>query len=136
MEGATILMTNDSSRKFPPLVFILCALTIGLGITHILVREYYPPGHTVRLVLTSLMMLALASFIFVYSRLIASLDEYQRQIQLFALAIGFPLSLVLVWAIGYFRAEGLFQGSDPRDLPMVMLVAYAVGYALAWVKYR
>ena len=82
------------------------------------------------------MMLALASFIFVYSRLIAGLDEYQRQIQLFALAVGFPLSLVFVWAIGYFRAEGLFQGSDPRDLPMVMLIAYAIGYALAWMKYR
>lgn len=129
-------MTSKSSLRFPPLVLVLCTLTIGLGITHMLVRESYPPGHSIRLVLTSLMVLALASFIFVYSRMIASLDEYQRQIQLFALAIGFPLSLVLVWAIGYFRAEGLFQGSDPRDLPMVMLIAYAVGYGFAWVKYR
>lgn len=101
-----------------------------------LARESYPPGHTVRLILTSLMMLALASFIFFYARMIASLDEYQRQIQLFALAIGFPLSLVLVWGVGYFRAEGFFQGSDPRDLPMVMLIGYAIGYAFAWVKYR
>jgi hypothetical protein len=30
----------------------------------------------------------------------------------------------------------LFQGRDPRDLPMVMLVAYAIGYGFAWVKYR
>ena len=135
MEGATA-MTNDTSRRFPPLAFILCALTVGLGITHMLVRESYPPGHTVRLALTTLMVLSLASFIFFYSRLIASLDEYQRQIQLYALAIGFPLSLVLVWAVGYFRAEGLFQGSDPRDLPMLMLVAYGIGYALAWAKYR
>lgn len=135
MKGATP-MVNNSSQRFPQLVLVLCTLTIGLGITHMLVRESYPPGHTVRLVLTSLMILALASFIFVYSRLIASLDEYQRQIQLFALAIGFPLSLVLVWAIGYFRAEGLFQGSDPRDLPLVMLISYGIGYALAWMKYR
>ena len=129
-------MTNESSRRFPPVAFILCALTIGLGITHMLVRESYPPGHTVRLVLTTLMMLSLASFVFFYARLIASLDEYQRQIQLHALAIGFPLSLVLVWAVGYFRAEGLFQGSDPRDLPMLRLVSYGIGYALALVKYR
>lgn len=129
-------MIKKQSDRFSPLVLVLCTLTIGLGITHILLREYYPPGHSIRLIVTSLMMLALASFIFVYSRLLASLDEYQRQIQLFALAVGFPLSLVLVWAIGYFRAEGLFQGNDPRDLPMVMLIAYAIGYALAWVKYR
>jgi len=129
-------MTNNSSRRFPPIALVLCALTIGLGITHMLVRESYPPGHTVRLTLTALMVLALASFIFVYSRLIASLDEYQRQIQLHALAIGFPLSLVLVWALGYFRAEGFFQGGDPRDLPMVLLIAYGIGYAFAWVRYR
>lgn len=135
MEGATLMIKKQSSR-FSPLVFTLCTLTIALGITHIVLREYYPPGHTVRLVITSLMMLSLASFVFVYSRLVATLDEYQRQIQLYALAIGFPLSLVFVWAIGYFRAEGLFQGSDPRDLPMVMLIAYAIGYGLAWLKYR
>ena len=129
-------MTNNSSRRFPPIALVLCALTIGLGITHMLVRESYPPGHTVRLILTALMVVALASFIFVYSRLIASLDEYQRQIQLHALAIGFPLSLVLVWALGYFRAEGLFQGGDPRDLPMVLMIAYGIGYAFAWIKYR
>lgn len=129
-------MINETSRRFPPFAFIFCALTVGLGITHMLVRESYPPGHTVRLVLTTLMMVSLASFVFFYSRLIASLDEYQRQIQLHALAIGFPLSLVLVWAVGYFRAEGLFQGNDPRDLPMLILVAYGIGYALAWVKYR
>lgn len=129
-------MANKPSTRFSPLVFVLCTLTIGLGITHIALRSYYPPGHTVRLVVTAVMMLALASFIFVYARLLASLDEYQRQIQLFALAIGFPLSLVFVWSIGYFRAEGLFQGSDPRDLPVVMLLAYAIGYALAWMKYK
>lgn len=129
-------MVKKQSGGFSSLVFILCILTIALGITHMLLREYYPPGHTVRLVITTLMVLALASFMFVYSRLVASLDEYQRQIQLYALAIGFPLSLVLVWAIGYFGAEGLLQGRDPRDLPMVMLVAYGIGYGLAWMKYR
>ncbi len=64
------------------------------------------------------------------------MDEYQRQIQLFALAIGFPLSLVTAWAIGYFRAEGLLAGRDPRDLPLVLFIPYAIGFLVAWLKYR
>ena len=132
-------MANEGSEKQSrrgTVVLILCALTVGLVIVHILLRGIYPPGHPIRLLVTSLMVLGFASFIFVYTRVLANMDEYQRQIQLFALAISFPLSLVLAWAIGYFRAEGLLAGRDPRDLPLVLLIPYGVGFALAWLKYR
>jgi len=82
------------------------------------------------------MVLGFASFIFLYTRMLSTLDEYQRQIQLYALAIGFPLSLITAWGIGYFRAEGLLAGRDPRDLPLVLLIPYAIGFAIAWLKYR
>jgi hypothetical protein len=99
-------------------------------------REFYVPGHPLRLLVTTLLLVSFAGFIFVYAKMLSNMDEYARQIQLFALAIGFPLSLVLVWGIGYFRAEGLLQGADPRDLPAVMLASYAVGFGVAWLKYR
>lgn len=132
-------MANEGSEKQSKrgvAVLVLCCLTVGLVVAHILLRGVYPPGHPIRLLVTSLLVLGFASFIFVYTRVLANMDEYQRQIQLFALAIGFPLSLVLAWAIGYFRAEGLLQGRDPRDLPLVLLIPYAVGFAIAWLKYR
>ncbi len=138
MEGV-IEMVNEGSEKQSKrgtTVLVLCCLTAGLVVVHILLRGVYPPGHPIRLLVTSFLVLAFASFIFVYTRVLANMDEYQRQIQLFALAISFPLSLVLAWAIGYFRAEGLLQGRDPRDLPLVLLVPYAVGFAAAWLKYR
>ena len=133
-------MANQESKRVSNrsswAVGALSILTAALGVVHILLRGVYPPGHPVRLLVTSLLVLAFGSFIFFYTRTLSRLDEYQRQIHLFALAIGFPLSLVLAWAIGYFRAEGLLQGRDPRDLPLVLLVPYAVGFAAAWLKYR
>ncbi len=117
-------------------VLIFCALTVGLVVVHIYLRGVYPPGHPVRLVATSAMMIGFASFVFLYVRLLGTMDEYQRQIQLFALAIGFPLSLVTAWGIGYFRAEGLLAGRDPRDLPLVLLIPYAIGFLVSWLRYR
>lgn len=135
MEGV-LVMTEKQQSRFNLIVFILCIVTVGMSVLHMVLREYYAPGHPVRLVMTSLLVLAFASFILVYTQMLSRMDEYQRQIQLFALAIGFPLSLVLVAGIGYFRAEGLLQGADPRDLPAVMLMSYAVGFGAAWLRYR
>jgi hypothetical protein len=134
-----IEMANDGSEKQSKrgiAVLVLCILTVGLLVVHILLRGYYPPGHPLRLLVTSLMLLGFASFVFLYTRVLANMDEYQRQVQLYALAIGFPLSLVTAWGIGYFRAEGLLAGRDPRDLPLVLLIPYAVGFAAAWLRYR
>lgn len=135
MEGV-LTMTEKRGSRFGTLVFVLCLLTVGMAVLHMVLREQYEPGHPVRLAMTGILMLTFASFIFVYARLLSRMDEYQRQIQLFALAIGFPLSLVLIWGIGYFRAEGLLQGGDPRDLPAVLLASYAVGFGFAWLRYR
>jgi len=139
MEGVMEMANKEprkESNRYSWAVGALSILTAGLGVVHILMRDVYQPGHPVRLLVTSLLVLSFASFVFFYTRTLSRLDEYQRQIHLFALAIGFPLSLVLAWAIGYFRAEGLLQGRDPRDLPLLLLVPYAIGFAAAWLKYR
>jgi len=138
MEGV-VEMTNKGSEKSSKrsnTVLVLCVVTVGLVVAHVLLRGVYPPGHPVRLLITALMVLGFALFIFFYVRLVSTLDEYQRQIQLYALAIGFPLSLVTAWGIGYFRAEGLLAGRDPRDLPLVLLIPYGVGFLISWLKYR
>lgn len=135
MEGV-LDMTAKSKDRFGSVVFGLCVLTVGMSVLHMFLREQYAPGHPVRLAMTGILVLTFASFIFVYARMLSRMDEYQRQIQLFALAIGFPLSLVLICGIGYFRAEGLLQGGDPRDLPAVLLASYAVGFGFAWLRYR
>lgn len=129
-------MAKKGSGRLPTSAFVLSTVTVVFGVAHILMRDVYPPGHPVRLVLTGLLVMGFAAFIVAYVRLLSSLDEFQRQMHLFALAIGFPLSLVLVWAIGYFRAEGMLAARDPRDLPIVLLFAYGVGFAASWWRYR
>lgn len=127
---------SDKRSKGPTAVLVFCGLTVGLVVVHIFLRGVYPPGHPIRLLVTSLMLVGFASFIFFYARLLGKMDEYQRQIQLFALAIGFPLSLVTALGIGYFRAEGLLAGRDPRDLPLVLLIPYGIGFLVAWLRYK
>ena len=128
--------SQKEPKRYSTYVGALSILTGGVGVVHILLRGVYPPGHPIRLIITALLVTVFASFIYFFARTISTLDEYQRQIHLFALAIGFPLSLVLAWAIGYFSAEGLLAGRDPRDLPLVLLIPYGIGYAVAWLKYR
>ena len=74
--------------------------------------------------------------IWIHVRLSASLDEFNRQVQYFALAIAFPVSLVAAFAIGYLAGEGLMTRFDPRDLPFVMVLAYAISFAVAWRRYQ
>jgi len=132
-------MSKGSQRepkRYSTYVLVLSLLTAGFAVVHILLRGYYPPGHPIRLGITGLLVVTFASFIYFFARSISTLDEYARQIHLFALAIAFPLSLALAWAIGYFSAEGMLEGRDPRDLPLVLLIPYGIGYALSWFKYR
>ena len=63
------------------------------------------------------------------------LDEFQKTVHLNALAFAFPVSMIAMFALGYFRAEGLLSEMDPRDLVGVMLLAYAGGLTWAWRRY-
>ena len=49
---------------------------------------------------------------------------------------GYPVAVVLVFAIAFLRAEGWLQGADSRDLWAVLLLPYFAGFALAWRRYR
>jgi hypothetical protein len=65
-----------------------------------------------------------------------SVDEYHKQVHCFALAIAYPCALVFLFALGFFHAEGFFQAADSRDLPMVLLLTYGIGLAIAFKRYQ
>ena len=92
------------------------------------------PWHV--LVLTAALIAAFGVTIWIHVRLSASLDEFNRQVQYFALAIAFPVSLVAAFAIGYLAGEGLMTRFDPRDLPLVMILTYFISFAVAWRRYQ
>jgi hypothetical protein len=125
-----------SKRNFPRVVFAIGATVLFWGL-HIYAREFMKlqPGHSGRLVLTAGLVLAFLWLVIEQVKQSRKLDEFHRQVQYLALGIAFPASLVVLFAIGFFRGEGLFTGADSRDLFMVLILAYAAGWTIAWRRY-
>ena len=125
-----------AQRSVPIPLFASAAVTIALFLAQVYARESQPPGSGLRVGLTVALIAAFGITIWTHVRLSASLDEFNRQVQYFALAIAFPVSLVAAFAIGYLAGEGLMTRFDSRDLPFVMVLAYAISFAVAWRRYQ
>jgi hypothetical protein len=88
------------------------------------------------LLATALLIAGFAFCVAAEVQLIRNLDEFQRHVQLLALAIAFGCSLVAIMAIGFLAAEGLLLRYDPRDLAGVMMFFYLIGLVVAWRRYQ
>ena len=78
----------------------------------------------------------LAALLYAYVRSVRELDELGRRIQLEALAIAFPIALVIVFTAGLMHLAG-FQGEGNWDLPRLwpfLILPYWLG--LAWANRR
>jgi hypothetical protein len=117
---------------------ISAILLVVLWLAHLAAREVFPraPGDPVRLIITLCLVACFAFFIVAQVRLARSEDEFHRQLQLMARSVAYPVAVVLVFAIGYLRGEGLLIGADPRDLWMLLLLPYFAGRAVAAWRYR
>lgn len=124
-------------RRRIPVTLVTAVLTAVVWAAHIGVREFstLEPGAPLRLVLTAAVVVAFAAHVYVTARAMRTLDEFQRAVQLSALAFAFPVSMIALVAVGFFRAEGLLGEMDPRDLVLLMVLAYGAGLAWAWRRY-
>jgi putative effector of murein hydrolase len=123
------------NHSIPP-VLVAVGATVLILLVHIFVRSRFAPGAPLRLLLTSALVVCFAWVIWEQVRVMRSLDEFQKHVHFLALAIAFPVGLVALFALGYFRAEGLLEGADSRDLPIILILAYAGGLLIAWRHYR
>lgn len=128
---------TTANRKAIPIPLVTAALTIIAWAVHIAIREgaSLEPGAPARLVATGALVLAFAAHVIATVRLMRQFDEFTKTIHLTAIAFAFPASMIVIFALGFFRAEGLLGDMDARDLVGVMLVAYAGGLAWAWRRY-
>jgi hypothetical protein len=129
------LAASDSRRV--PVALVTAVITIAAYAAHIGVREFMgaEPGSPLRLAVTAALVIAFSAHVIVTVRTMRRLDEFQKSVQLTALAFAFPASMIALFALGFFRAEGLLSEMDPRDLVMIMLLAYAAGLTWAWRRY-
>jgi hypothetical protein len=127
---------EEQRREFPRVVFAMGASVLFWGF-HLYAREFMKlqPGHPFRLALTAGLVLEFLWLVIEQVRQSRHLDEFHRQVQYLALGIAFPAALVVLFALGFFRAEGLFAGADSRDLFMVLILGYAAGWTIAWRRY-
>ena len=124
-------------RKSIPIPLVTALATLAAVVAHIWVREgtTLEPGSPLRLLITGVLVAAFGSHVFATALAMRKLDEFQKTVHLNALAFAFPVSMIAMFALGYFRAEGLLSEMDPRDLVGVMLLAYAGGLTWAWRRY-
>jgi hypothetical protein len=117
--------------------FVAAPVAVALlWIGQLLTRELLPDGHAGRLAATVALLMGVLILVWFYSRIVRGHDEFARSLHLFALAIAFPVSLLVVFAYGLLSEEGLLDWFDARDLVAVMLLTYAGGVTVARRRFQ
>jgi hypothetical protein len=121
-----------------PLKNVLAAvITLILSVivvSWLLERQELSPA--LRLALAALPVIAWVFTLIGYSRLIQHLDEMQRRIQLEALAFAFSGLAVAIIACEYLRKAGFITALKPDYVLMMMMILWALGFGIAWRRYR
>lgn len=91
-----------------------------------------------RVAIALLPWVAFAWFIAAEVRLVRGLDELQQRIQLQALAVAYPTSILLVFGLGLLERAGVVVSGfrDLRDVWPLTIMAYFIGLALARRRYQ
>ena len=114
---------------------ILRNLEAGEAVLLIEANQLPTPARTAAALVPALGM---AVFLWVEISYVRQLDELHRRVQLEALAVAFPLALLLVFTVGSLERAGVhIEGFErPRDLWPLVVIPYPIGLLFAWRRYR
>jgi hypothetical protein len=126
-------------RTAPNRAVWIAALAVWIG-TYIVARaaiELAPAGSPLRLWVALAPLVPTVFVLVLIWRGIRSLDELQRKIQLEALAVAFPLCLVLLWVLGLLELAIDLDRSNwsYRHVWAMVPMFYLIGLAAAWRRY-
>jgi hypothetical protein len=121
------------SRAIPPLI----AFAV-IYVASMLLLRFVPMSRGASIAVALLPLPVFAFYLVRWIRAIRSLDELQQRIQLEALAIAFPMSLLLILGMGLLQmADALPLGSrDYLRLWPAVFWLYFVGLFVARKRYR
>lgn len=118
---------------------LISALVFALAyIGAVAAQEIFELNRLAGLVVSLLPAAGLLFFILEEVKLIRSLDELQRRIQLEALAIGFPVSMLVLMAMGFLQRVDLLPHalSTIRDVWFLLPLSYFFALLFAHRRYR
>ena len=113
----------------------------GLGVSFVAAVVLIEAGNLptpARATAAMLPAIAMAAFLWVEISFLSQLDELHRRVQLEALAVAFPLAILLVFTVGSLERAGVqIEGFErPRDLWPLVVIPYPIGLLFAWRRYR
>lgn len=130
--------TECPSRPKSPVRLLVSALTFALVyIGAVAVQEMFELNRLAGAIVSLLPAAGLIFFILEEVKMIRRLDELQRQIQLEALAIGFPLVMLVLMTMGFLQRVDLLPHalSTIRDVAGLVPFAYFIGLLVARRRY-
>ena len=134
-------MTRTSGSKRPRQTVVLGLLFLWLA-SYALVRLYLdsaaPVSSSLRLGIAFIPTPIFGLFLLQYIRALRSADELERRIQLEALAVAFPLGLLLLTTLGLVQraVELNFQDWSYNHIWPYLTLFYVAGLAVARKRYR
>src|SRR5688572_22478365 len=113
----------------------------GLGVSFVAAVVLIEAGNLptpARATAALLPAIAMAAFLWVEISFLSQLDELHRRVQLEALAVAFPLAILLVFTVGSLERAGVhIEGFErPRDLWPLVVIPYPIGLLFAWRRYQ
>ena len=100
-----------------------------------LVQKLFTLNLTGAILVALLPVVAFFFFIREEVRVLRALDELQRRIQLEALAVAFPLAMMLLMFVGFLQRGGILLGEDFRSLWGLLPLCYFIGLVVARRRY-
>jgi hypothetical protein len=120
-----------------------CLVSAGLAFVAYfgvrLILENTALAGPLRIVIAMLPVPFFVFFLLTEVRYMRNLDELQRRIQLEALAVAFPVVLLLLMTLGLLQVAGIAISQEDwsyRHIWFLALLAYAVGVKTAERRYR
>lgn len=135
MEQST---TRTGVRKQPFTLAAAAVLFVAAYFTARLVLQQEGAAASLRITTALLPVLPFAWMLWIIVRTVRGLDELEQRIQLEALAVAFPLTLILLMTLGLLELAVTLPPEDLsyRHVWAMLPVMYVLGLALARRRYR
>lgn len=129
-------MANQAPNR--PVWLAALAFWIGIYGAARYAIDLAPTGSTLRVAIALAPIVPTPLVLWLVWRGVRSLDELHRRVQLEALAVAFPLCIVLLWVLGLLELAIDLDRSQwsYRHIWAMVPMFYFIGLALAWRRYK